>query len=378
MAEIGDVINSRWELIEKLGGESGQGYAFKVKDLKNPNNKVKDVIKILKKINEKTLNRFRKEIEASIKLNHPNIVNVVDYQYENTEIPYLVIELCSGGELKKEKVEKLSFFEKLKICESICEAISFAHENKVIHRDIKPSNIFFDNQKDKNPIIGDFGLCFFNTDETDERLTETLEQVGAKSFRPPEAEYGIIDEMEPSFDIYSLGKLLYWFLSNGRHVIRENVTHPNFDLRKNNEEQVIHFVYKIFEKSIREEPSERYKDATEMFEDIRKLIELVESDARYLDCNIPQKCIFCRIGDYEFTQVPKFTDGNTDYLVAINYGLNFVDYRGTSFNNRNKSELPEYTKRFLIAHCDHCGNIQHFHIGNLSKIEKDWKNIPEA
>lgn len=74
----------------------------------------------------------------------------------------------------------------------------------------------------------------------------------------------------------------------------------SYDLRNKINAPYIHYVYEIFDKSIRENPEERYEDATKMSEDIKKLVEFVENDARYLDCSIQQNCVFCRIGEYDF------------------------------------------------------------------------------
>ncbi len=315
---IGDEINSRWKITKFLTSDSGQAHTYKVQDLQNESDKTEFVIKLLSKINDKTLARFEREIKAALTLEHPNIIRAIDSKYEHTSEPYLVMELCSGGELDKKKIENLPLIKKLKMFESICEGIVHAHDNKVIHRDIKPRNIFLTNQKTKTPVIGDFGICFFEENENkDERLTAVREPVGAKSFRPPEAEFGIVENVNPSFDVYSLGKLLYWFLSNGDIPVREHYSHQKFDLRSEESESAIHFSYEIFDKSIREEPTERYINANEMLEDVKKLMAFVENDARYLDCNFPQNCVFCRNGKYELKKTPVVkNDGRGDYSIS--------------------------------------------------------------
>ncbi len=293
---IGEKVNSRWEIIKPLTNDTGQAYTYKVRDSHKKDDESDYVIKLLKKINDKSLARFKKEIDASLSLDHPNIIHVIDADYKNTSEPYLVTEFCSGGELETKKIKSFSLIKKLKMFESICVAIAHAHaqDKVVIHRDIKPSNIFLRDPKTRMPVVGDFGICFFE-ETSDDRLTEIREQVGAKNFRPPEAEFGIVENVNPSFDIYSLGKLLYWFLSDGNIPVREHYKHPKFDLRNNDPEPAIHLAYEIFDKSIRENPEERYGNATEMYYDVRKLIEFVESNARYLDCSIPQNISFCHL-----------------------------------------------------------------------------------
>ncbi|MDQ6787526.1 MAG: serine/threonine protein kinase [Acidobacteriota bacterium] len=380
---VGEEINSRWKITKLLTSDSGQAHTYKVQDSQNESDEKEYVIKLLNKINDKTLARFEREIKASLTLEHPNIIRAVDSKYEDTSEPYLVMEYCLGGELDKKKIENLPLVKKLKMFESICEGIAHAHENKVIHRDIKPRNIFLNDQKTKTPVIGDFGICFFEEDENnDERLTALREPVGAKSFRPPEAEFGIVENVNPSFDVYSLGKLLFWFLSNGDIPVREHYNHEKFDLRNKNSEPAIHFAYEIFDKSIREAPTERYKSAIEMLGEVKELTSFVESDARYLDCKIPQSCIFCHNGKYEFIASPNREGGKFNYSKSLMFGIDFRDHEGNTLHNRqaNWSQYPG----LLIGHCNHCGNIQEF-LMNFSLNEtnmqyepdKDWKNLPK-
>ena len=107
MAEIGEIIDSRWKIVEKFK-PSGQAHTYKVKDLDNPNDTKKYVLKLLKKINDKALARFEREIKASFSLNHENIVCAKSQKYENNSEPYLVTELCTGGDINEEKIKKLS------------------------------------------------------------------------------------------------------------------------------------------------------------------------------------------------------------------------------------------------------------------------------
>src|SRR5437867_1609412 len=140
MNAVGDIINSRWRLVEELTSNSGQGNTFLVVDALSGGD-TRHVIKLLKVLDPKTLARFASEIRACLALQHPKIVKVIDSKYENTSTPYLVTAHCSGGELNADKIQNLSILERLRMFEQICEAIAFAHSKDVIHRDIKPQNV---------------------------------------------------------------------------------------------------------------------------------------------------------------------------------------------------------------------------------------------
>lgn len=303
MVQIGDLVNDRWEIVEKLSDDSGQGDTYLAEDrlFSHPANK-RSVIKLLKIQDEKAVARFAKEIESCISLQHPNIVSVVDSEYKGTLTPYLVTDYCSGGKLTAEAVKILPVIERLKAFETIWGAIAYAHQAGVIHRDIKPGNIFLESPDSFIPIVGDFGLCYLKGDDPHERPTEN-ESIGNWEFGPPQGHMGRQESPNESFDVYNLGKLLYWFLSGGVRLYREYFENPQYDLR-NDHDHVIHRSYEVFRKSITEEESSRHTTAVEMVADVRELAIFAESEGKYLDCKLVQKCVFCRIGNYQWRFIP--------------------------------------------------------------------------
>ncbi len=194
-------------------------------------------------------------------------------------------------------------------------------------------------------------------------------------FGPPWGHMGRQDSPNETFDVYNLGKLLYWFLSSGVRLYREYYDRPQYDLRKEGAEHLVYFAYEVMEKSINEDPSRLYLTAAEMRKDIQKLIVFVETEGRYLDCALVQACAFCRIGSYQWQFVPAIHFDNNDsrdkfnYRTAHFYGLTFdLDGRGT-----NVSTHPV----LLIGKCGHCGNVQQFRLDKEFKDGAEWKNLPK-
>ena len=89
-------FGNRWEIVESLS-EGGQGRTFIVRDAQNPTDGPKYVLKRLK--NPKRLDRFRREVEATLILDHPNILKVIDHDLDGDN-PFLVSEYCIGGTLR--------------------------------------------------------------------------------------------------------------------------------------------------------------------------------------------------------------------------------------------------------------------------------------
>lgn len=369
MTKVGETINSRWRLVEELSSDSGQGNTFLVVDGLKPDDSTQYVIKLLKVEDPKALARFEKEILACLALQHPNIVKVIDSAYRDTTTPYLVMEYCSGGELSADKIRDLSLLEKLRMFELICEAIAYAHSCKVLHRDVKPRNIFFKDSNSRIPIVGDFGLCFFKDDNQSSRDTATREAGGAWEFRPPEADIGRVEDCTEQWDVYMLGRVLYWFVSSGSLLVREYHKERLFDLRIKMEGPMIHFVYELFDKSIVERPSGRYASGNEMLDHVRQLILFAEQKAPYLDIELPQHCVFCRVGKYDWRIIPRIYNSKFNYKSSHFYGLRFeLDDHDT-----NVSTYP----RVLFAVCDRCGNLQQFRLDEELKLISSWQNLPE-
>ena len=90
------------------------------------------------------------------------------------------------------------------------------HETGVVHRDIKPANVFI--AEDGRLVLGDFGIVFTES-ENRHRLTDTFERVDSRDWMPPWAHTGArIDDVNPSFDVFSLGKLI-WSMLSGQPVL---------------------------------------------------------------------------------------------------------------------------------------------------------------
>src|SRR5687768_1121901 len=121
----------KWEIVRSLS-EGGQAHTFLVKNFEDPRDNALYVLKRLK--NRERLDRFKREIETGLKLIHPNLIRIIDYDIEG-EKPYLVCEYCEGGDLRGRGIGKgLGAVDGLKLLHAICRGVSYAHENGVIHR----------------------------------------------------------------------------------------------------------------------------------------------------------------------------------------------------------------------------------------------------
>ena len=110
--------------------------------------------------------RFRREARAAGRLRHPNVVDVTDFGFSETnngDVAYLVMEYldgCTLGEILEEE-KKLPLAWTIDILEQVCSAVHEAHEQGIIHRDLKPDNIWLEpNQRGGYTVkVLDFGIA---------------------------------------------------------------------------------------------------------------------------------------------------------------------------------------------------------------------------
>ena len=110
--------------------------------------------------------RFRREARAAGRLRHPNVVNVTDFGFAETnqgQVAYLVMEYldgCTLGEILDEE-KNLPVGWTLDILEQVCSAVHEAHSQGIIHRDLKPDNIWLEpNQRGGYTVkVLDFGIA---------------------------------------------------------------------------------------------------------------------------------------------------------------------------------------------------------------------------
>jgi serine/threonine protein kinase len=99
------------------------------------------------------------EILKKVSKGHPSIIQLHDY-FETPNNLYLVMDLCTGGELFDRIIDKGSFYEEdaARIIKAVLEVVKFLHSQDIVHRDIKPENILLRHKGTFDIVISDFGL----------------------------------------------------------------------------------------------------------------------------------------------------------------------------------------------------------------------------
>src|SRR5215203_875223 len=160
--------------------------------------------------------RFRHERQILASFEHPFIARLLDGGTTDDSVPYFVMEFVEGETLYNfADSKRLNAQERLKLFQKVCSAIDYAHEKKIIHRDIKPSNILIN--KSGSPKLLDFGIAKIldpNLIHESINPTASMLRMMTPDYASPEQVQGA--DVTPSSDIYSLGVLLYEFLTGHR------------------------------------------------------------------------------------------------------------------------------------------------------------------
>ena len=203
--EIGYSPEKKYKIISNIGqGSYGNVYlAYNI----YTNQKVA-IKKIYKTLDEITEEEIINEIEILKKLNHPDIVKILEF-YKTDQAYYIVSEYCSGGELFAKAETRLSENQISVIFKQILSGLSYLHSNNIVHRDLKLENILI-SDVEFVPITGeeyldikiiDFGNAkHYQKNRKDSSIAGSTYYIAPESFKKNSGKES---------DLWSAGVILY-------------------------------------------------------------------------------------------------------------------------------------------------------------------------
>jgi serine/threonine protein kinase len=171
--------------------------------------------------------RFILEAQTASAVEHPNVVQVLDFVEPGNEPPLLVMELLQGETLsaKLEREQMLSLEDTVGVLLPVVSAVGTAHSLGIIHRDLKPANIFLQQREGHEQVVKvlDFGIAKWVAQQpvgTGLR-TQTGSTLGTPCYMAPEQAIGE-RSIDHTVDVWSLGIIMYECLAGARPVEGEN------------------------------------------------------------------------------------------------------------------------------------------------------------
>ena len=198
--------DGRYELGSPLG-QGGMATVFRARDRTLG---VQRAIKMLRPEHSDASDfrdRLRSEAQAMARLEHPNILPILDVGTEGDYF-YVVMPLADRGSLQDLLKEKgpLSWGDATRCVVQVLAALSNAHTLDVVHRDVKPQNILVGSRG--QALLADFGIAMLADRHHTDRNTVTGVAMGSPSFMPPEQRVDARN-VDHRADIYSAGATFY-------------------------------------------------------------------------------------------------------------------------------------------------------------------------
>jgi len=201
-----------------------------------------------------------REFKLSASLRHPNIIDVLDYGFDDEQQPYFTMELLRNAETILVAAQRLSIIDRVGLIVQTLYALAYLHRRGIIHRDLKPANVLVVGGRVK---VLDFGLSIMHERNSQQDATGDT-TAGTLAYMPPEVLVGRSAVVES--DLYAVGMMAYEILA-GQHPF--NLQEPGqlvndilMLLPDVDELDVSVALGRVFGRLLQKEPDDRYHSAT--------------------------------------------------------------------------------------------------------------------
>ncbi|MCB9543383.1 MAG: serine/threonine protein kinase [Myxococcales bacterium] len=209
---VGQTLKGKYRL-DALIGRGGFGAVFRAAQL--PLGRRVAVKLSLLAVDHGMRTRFFREAQILAALEHPNIVQLLDYdedtRYQPVPLLYMVQEFIDGRSLAAvlEETPRLPLPRAIGLVTQVLDALEAAHARGVVHRDIKPANLMVTTLADGSEKVRvlDFGIGKLMAEEGRRGDPTTRGLVGTPQYMAPEQCRS--EGVTPATDIYAIGVLLY-------------------------------------------------------------------------------------------------------------------------------------------------------------------------
>lgn len=285
------VLKNRYVIHEKIG-EGATAEVYRATHLLLDR---EVAIKIIKaNLSQKsTAQRFIQEARAVARLNHPNILQVYDFDTIDDYRSFMATEYLPEGDLfsmlhRRQIIgQPFTLPDSISIVKSVAQGLHYAHQQGVIHRDLKPSNIFFSG--DQRVVVGDFGLA--KLAEPAQALTMEESVMGTPAYISPERIMGL--PVDARTDIYALGIVFFHLLTGEMpyqgepmEILAQHLHAPVPDVGARCPE-LPSMVSGIIQRALAKNPDNRYPTMAALITSLDLLSKQIDTSDRTLIIEMP-------------------------------------------------------------------------------------------
>ena len=274
---VGATVAGKYH-IDRLIGRGGMGAVFQATNAAIGKRVALKFLAAATSKDSDAATRFQREAEAASLAESPHIVQIFDSGRSEQGLPFLVMELLTGedlrGRLRREG--RLDAESAVRIGAQVLKALRQAHGAGIVHRDLKPDNVFLCRRDDEPSFVKivDFGISKLQQHAGVDTLTHKGAVLGTAFYMSPEQAQSFSD-IDGRTDLFSVGALLYEMLTGEpphsaptyEAVLIAICTRDAADVRVL-APQVPDKLARVIARALRRDREERYQSAQDMLTDL--------------------------------------------------------------------------------------------------------------
>ena len=274
---VGSTVAGKYH-VDRLIGRGGMGAVFQATNAAIGKRVALKFLGVHTSRDGDAATRFQREAQAASLAESPHIVQIFDSGRSEQGLPFLVMELLTGEDLRARlrREGRLSPDAAVRISVQVLKALKQAHAAGIVHRDLKPDNVFLCRRDDEPSFVKivDFGISKLQQRSGVDTLTHKGAVLGTAFYMSPEQAQSYPD-IDGRTDLFSVGAMLFEMLSGEQPhsaptyeaVLIAICTRDAADVRSK-APAVPDKLARVVARALRREREERYGSAEEMLTDL--------------------------------------------------------------------------------------------------------------